>query len=196
LEARDGTGATPFQRAAVAHQYEVLKCLRAWGANVNASDLHRNTALHLLAAERDDAAIHLADQSGWVRWMRQTLSRRSLAGNALRLLITANILAPPPVPSFTNSSVSAWLIQHRADPSRTNDLGQTPLHILCGQTWGASFPGTLSNRLAILLAAGARLDRTDAQGRTPLQIARTNLAAETVSWLQSRARDLGTVPDR
>jgi ankyrin repeat protein len=187
IEARDGTGATAFQRAAVAHQYASLKYLRATGADVNASDFHHNTALHLLAADRDDAAVHLADESRWVRWMRQSLSKPGFAGNALGLLITARILSPLPAPTFTNSSVSAWLIQHRADPALANDLGQTPLHILCGQPWGASFPGTLSNRLAILLTAGARLDGTDAQGRTPLQIARTNLAAETVSWLESRA---------
>jgi len=187
LEARDWTGATPFQRAAVAHQCDTLAWLRARGADVNATDLRGNTALHLLAADAFDIVQHQAAQPWWVRWMRHSLTGPGITGKALIALINAKILSPPPPPVWTNSSLSSWLIAHRANPSMANDAGQTPLHLLCGQPWAANNPAVVSNRLSILLQAGARLDQADAQGRTPIQIATSNLPPELAQWLLFRA---------
>ena len=190
IEGRDHTGATPFHRAAVARQREALEWLRSRGADVNATDLRRDTALHLLAAQRNDEVFHSVDQNRWDRWKQRSFARPGIVSRTLKLLVTAKILAPPAPPRWTNTSLSAWLIEKGARPDLTNNAGQTPLHILCGQPWANYDSPGVSNRLALLFRADPRLDRTDAKGRTPVQIALTNLAPSLVAELLPRVGNI------
>lgn len=195
LEARDKTGATPFLRAATTHQRDVLEWLRSKGADVNATDLRRNTAMHLLAPQQNDEVFHPVDQRWWARWMQRSFSGPGLASKALSLLINAKIVPPPPPPRWTNTSLTVWLLAHGGRADLTNALGETPLHLLCGESWASFDNPATSNRLAILLGADPRLDRVDRKGRTPLQIALTNLAPELVSWLLTRSGSVDTFRD-
>lgn len=188
LDTPDGSGRTPFELAATAKRWDAITFLREAGANLNAADHDGNMALHLLAAEQDDMVNHEAVQSWWERWERNRLARPGIVGGALRWLMTKKVLTPPAGPVWTNTSLSAWLLDNGARVNATNHAGQTPLHVLCGANWLNWYDlNQTSNRLAVLLNAGARLDLTDTNGLTPLHLAVTNASPAQLAFLLKQA---------
>ena len=167
VDRRDGEGRTPFQRAVTARQWNAINLLRSRGANINAADAAGNTALHLISTQPDDTAGHLVAPAFWVRWEREWLSRPGIRQRALMNLIQWKVLPSPPGPGRTNTSLTAWLLDHHADPRRANNLGQTPLRVLCGQPWLDNSREAVV-RIATLLSRGLNPDVADRQGRTPL----------------------------
>jgi ankyrin repeat protein len=185
VNARDNKGRTPFGRAAKARQWDAVKFLLAKHANINVADAQGNTALHLLSEEQDDTVNHPAELSFLDGWKQSALARGGWTANGLSKLIQWKMVSPPPGFFWTNTSLVDWLLQHGAKPGATNYLGQTPLHVLCGQQWLSFFPGTRTNRVAQLLKAGATVQAKDISGVTCLHIAATNVAPEVLLVLQS-----------
>ena len=171
LDMRDAEGRTPFQKAVAAHHWDAFTLLRSKGANANARDLEGNTALDLAAASQDDSVGHWPEQPFWVRWKREWLARGGVRQRALNKLIQWKMLAAPPTPAWTNTSLTVWLLGHGANPNLTNNQGQTPLHALCGQAWLAYTDGGFTNRVFSLLQSGAQLETPDAKGLSALHVA-------------------------
>jgi ankyrin repeat protein len=73
----------------------------------------------------------------------------------------------------------AWLIAHGADVNARGPGGRTAAHFAAERNTG---PATL----ALLVEAGADLVARDADGHTPLDIAKLNEKARLVEWIQER----------
>ena len=114
VDARDGEGRTPFQRAVTALNWNGMTLLWTNGANVNAVDAQGDSALHQLAAQRWDVAEHMKDP---VARTGPGQSKPPLpAGQGSQVFVDTH----------TNSSVTAWLLEHGANPNLANSQGRTP----------------------------------------------------------------------
>ena len=188
LDARDGEGRTPFQKAAAAKQWNSVVFLRDEGANLNAADHDGNTALHLLATQQDDNVSHQPEEPALVAWERKQLSTPGWTGRSLGWLIKSKVLTPPPAQSWTNTSLTSWLVEHGAKINATNHAGQTPLHVFCGAQWMTWYDfNQSSNRLTSLLDAGALPNLADTNGVTPLQLAGTNAPPAMFAFLLQKS---------
>ena len=196
LEARDGEGRTPFQKAVMSKNWNSTTFLRDRGADLNAADNDGNTALHLLSAQQDDNVSHPPEEPALVQWERKQLYTPGWTSTALGWLIKSKVLNPPPAQGWTNTSLSSWLVEKGAKVNATNRAGQTPLHILCGAEWQNWYDfHQSSNRLTALFKAGARLDLPDTNGATPLQIAATNASPSILAFLVGKAGRSVNQPD-
>lgn len=196
LEARDGSGSTPFHRAVAAKQWNSLAFLRDKRVNFNATDTNGNTGLHLLAAQQDDSVHHAPEEPALVEWQRNQLSKPGWTGRALGWLIKSKVLTPPPPQNWTNTSLTTWLVENGAKINVTNRAGQTPLHVLCGAQWAAWSDGSQStNRIVALLNAGARLDLADTNGATPLQLAASNASPGLFAFIVKKSGRNVNLPD-
>lgn len=188
LELRDASGRTPYHAALLGHAWNSIVFLRDEGANLNAANYDGDTALHLLAAQQDESVYHAPEESSLVQWQRKQLATGSWAGRGLNLLIKSKVMSPIPPPGWTNTSLTAWAIEHGAKVNATNRAGQTPLHVLCAAHWARWYQGhQSSNRVVALLKAGASLDLPDANGFTPLHIAATNASAAMFKLILAKA---------
>jgi ankyrin repeat protein len=187
LDAPDATGRTPLQRAVLAKQRDMYRFLLDRGARPDATDFAGNNLLHLECAQPDDRIYHMADESGLRSWQRKELAKPGIAGKALNLLARAKIINPPPAQVWTNTSITAWLIDEGVKVSVTNKAGQTPLHVLCEQDWFRwSYGNQSSNRIATLLDAGARMDVRDTNGLMPIHLAISNGFPDAVASMIAR----------
>lgn len=153
VDARDGEGRTPFQRAVTALNWKAMNLLLTNGANVNAVDAQGNSALHQLAAQRWDLAQHMKDLPPW-------------NGPGRTPLVVGQVF----VDMYTNSSVTGWLIEHGANPNLTNLQGRTPLELLCEpHPWRFYNPREVTNRIALLVEAGARASSLSKEGEAVLR---------------------------
>jgi hypothetical protein len=75
----------------------------------------------------------------------------------------------------------AWLIAHGAEVNARSSSGRTAVHYAAERNTG---PKTL----ALLVEAGADLLACDADGRTPLEIAKLNEKPRLVEWIARRVR--------
>jgi ankyrin repeat protein len=60
---------------------------------------------------------------------------------------------------LTNISVTAWLLEHGADPNLTNHSGLTPLELVCAHRWDYWDKKTGTNRIVLLQGAGTRVTK-------------------------------------
>jgi ankyrin repeat protein len=158
VDARDGEGRTPFQRAVTALNWKAMTLLWTNGANVNAADAQGNSALHQLAAQRWDLAQHMKDPASWNGpGASAAIARAGQGGQVF-------------VDMYTNSSVTAWLLEHGANPNLTNHQARTPLELLCEpHPWRFYTPQEVTNRVALLVKAGAKATILSKQGEAVLQ---------------------------
>ena len=186
LEAHDAKGRTPFMLAAEAKQWDSMNLLLAKGSDINAVDTNGDTALHLLSSQNMDAAGHQVELSWLARQEANWLMHPGFRHNSITNLVHWKIISQPTGPVWTNTSVTAWLLEHHAKPYMTNHKGQTPLCLLCSQEWLSWQQSDATNRIASLLNAGARVDVPDKDGITPLQAAIARAPIEVVSLLIKR----------
>jgi ankyrin repeat protein len=142
VDARDGEERTPLQRAVTSLNWNAMNLLLTNGANLNAVDDHGNTALHQIAIQNRDN-IQMAMPMDPLE-----LERLSHLGGQQRVNITS-----------TNISVTGWLLNHGANPNLTNHEGRTPLELVCGQHWGYWDKKMATNRITLLLKAGAKVSK-------------------------------------
>jgi ankyrin repeat protein len=192
---RDAAGSTAFLCAANSRQAATMKYLLANGADVNAADNRGDTALHLATGQQFDTLGFFIDLPWLKRWEQKWLGQPGIRRTVVTNLIHWKILSPPPVMTWTNESLSVWLIEHHANPNLTNQLGQTPLHFLLEQNWLVYNSHQVSNRVAALLKAGARLDIKDAKGRTPIHLAAMLPGPSVLSLLAPLATNLDSMLD-
>jgi ankyrin repeat protein len=183
VDARDTEGRTPLECALMARSWEVMNLLRSKGANLNAQDLHGYAPLHLTATLQDDEVGHSVEQSLWMKWKQEWMTGGGLRQQTLSKFIQWKLVSPPAPPSWTNTSLTAWLLQHGAQPNLTNRAGQTPLHVLCGQQWLYYSDTRATNRIASLLQAGAQVTLPDAGGLSCLHVAATNASGKILALL-------------
>ena len=154
LQARDAHGRTPLHVAAFARQREAIRALAAAGADLNALEDDRYDAVTIAAVADDEATLRtllaLGARAG------QTTSRYD--GTAL---IAAAHLG--------HDGVVRQLIAAGAPLDHVNNLHWTAVieSIVLGDG-GPRHQATLK----ALIDAGANLQLADAQGRTPLALAR------------------------
>ena len=145
VDARDRQERTPFHQAVTSLNWNAMNLFLTNGANVNAVDVHGNTALHQIAIQTWDninLMIPLPMDSS-------ELERRShLGGQQFAAFL-----------STTNISATGWLLDHGANPNLTNHEGLTPLELVCGQHWGYWDKKTATNRITLLLKAGAKASK-------------------------------------
>ena len=115
--------------------------------------VHGNSALHQLATQRWDIVQQELPQPE--RFQPDTTS-------------------PVPVQqawrgSVTNISLTAWLLDHGAQLNSTNHAGRTPLDVLCAHRWGYWDRKEATNRIALLVRAGAKTSNLDDAGRALLR---------------------------
>jgi ankyrin repeat protein len=188
LDAPDAVGRTPLHRAVLSKQRNMYLFLADEGARLNAMDHLGNNLLHLECAQTDDQVYHMADESGLRAWQRKQLAKPGVIGKTLSLLARAKVINPPAPLAWTNTSITAWLIDEGVKVNATNKAGWTPLHALCDRRWhyGWSSNGQISNRITALLDAGARIDVRDTNGLMPIHLAASNGFAEAVTLLIDR----------
>jgi ankyrin repeat protein len=198
LEARDGMGRTPLRSAVETRSWPPLRELQQRGADLNAADTNGNTALHHLATEQYDQVQREVEQSWWATWQRQQMQAPGWNGRAFRWLYGTKLFTPPPGVVWTNASLSEWLVTKGADVTRTNRAGQTPLHVLLSQDWMRYGQAEATNRIAMFLAAGARLAARDTNGFTPVTAALSANASPPILQflLRQRGVDLNALDAR
>jgi hypothetical protein len=132
VDTRDGQGRTPFQLAVTALNLDAMGLLLTNGADINAVDPRGNTALHQLSMRPVDT----------VQIIQPSYRQSQRAGIA---------------PSTTNINLTAWLLEHGANPNLTNHDGHTPLDLLRAQKWAdATQEQDAAARIALLQKAAAK----------------------------------------
>jgi len=185
LEARDSEGRTPFLRALINPfwHWDALNWFLAEGANIHARDLRGDGALHEAVVQMNESMIHVSEGSWFEVWKRNWLGQPGLRQQTVSKLLKWKLITIPTGPTVTNISLTRWLLDHGAKAGQTNLQGQTPLHVLCGQWWLNNSLPEATNRLALLLAGGAKVQAGDARGATCLHVAATNAPPEIISLL-------------
>jgi ankyrin repeat protein len=196
LEAPDGKGNTPFMKSIHARQWETANLFWKKGANINATNGSGNTALHELAADaRDDDAGHMNEQSWYDKFGESWLSKPGLRLSTMTNLLHWGLLPAPAPAIWTNTSMIAWLVAHKANLNLTNRQGETPLQLLLGQDWMVFDLPRATNRIADLLAAGARIDIPDRDGMSSLHLATRIPSPQILTMLTKRAGKLDNFRD-
>jgi ankyrin repeat protein len=137
VDMRDGQGRTPFQLAVTALNLDAMGLLLTNGANINAVDPRGNTALHQLSMRPVDTVQII--QPGYMPAQQ------------------AKIALDP----TTNISLTAWLLDHGANPNLTNRDGQTPVDLLRAHKWAnADEEKDAATRIALLLKPGVQAPTT------------------------------------
>ena len=152
VDARDSQGRTPFQLAVTALKLEAMELLLTNGADINAVDLHGDTALHQLSIQPREKVV--------------ILPRDKVTG----------LIQIPQQGSyhFPMMSLTGWLLEHGANPNLTNRDGQTPLDLLRTHKWAnANDEKEAADRIAALLKAGAKSGSSRMQPENPAFPART-----------------------
>jgi ankyrin repeat protein len=188
VDSRDAKGQTAFQRAVATRQWNALDFLHSKGADINAADLQVDTSLHKAVAEQYDEVMQVIQPPFWDRWKQGWLARGGMRQQTMTKLMQWKVLAPPASATWTNRSVTTWLLEQGAKPNLTNHLGQTPLYALLQQSWLQFDQGAATNRIRALLQAGARLDIPDLQGATALHTGATNASGADLSFLLDAAK--------
>lgn len=140
----------------------ILQMLLAKGAQVDRPDEDGRTALLLVASQGNGgrAALVMAQTllragADPNRHVRSDRTDRSYAG-ATPLLVAAT----------SEPELFSLLLQSKGDPNQVDAAGRTCLHL--------AVRGQREKIVKLLLAAGARTDIRDRDGRTPLGVARSN----------------------
>ncbi|MEY2410060.1 MAG: hypothetical protein QOF48_2730 [Verrucomicrobiota bacterium] len=154
VDSRDASGRTPLHRAVTSLNWKAMNLLLTNGADVNAADAQGNTALHQLATLAFDMAPYETDA-----WKAQLQSTNARPAGQQQVRIDGQ----------TNSSVTAWLLQHGANPNLTNHDGRTALELACCKTWGYWDRKTATNRIVLLVKAGATATVLNDEGKKLLE---------------------------
>ena len=167
LDSRDGNGRTPLHVATFARQREAIRALVQTGARIDLLDLDRYDAVTIAAVADDDETLRVLLALG--ASARQVTSRYD--GTAL---IAAAHLG--------HDGVVRQLIAAGAPLDHVNNLHWTAVieSIVLGNG-GRRHQATLK----ALVDAGASLQLTDRQGRTPLHLARSRGYLEMVRMLEA-----------
>jgi ankyrin repeat protein len=183
LREGDAEDATPLHYASAVGNPETLKLLLAFGAHVNAANVHEETPLLwaliepdiLYRREKIAALIQARARINHANIDGETALHQSFRDNRITQFLLAhganvhaeNIYQWTPLhyavlyDDFIESTQQ--LLAHNANPNAADDEGLTPLH-LTTQNMGIQ-------TAEVLLAAGANRKAKDNQGRTPYDTA-------------------------
>ena len=145
VDARDGQGCTPFQRAVTALNLAAMEMLLTNGADINAVDPHGDTALHQISIQAWDQVTPDISSQLALPVGQKTQSDQPVQQQARMV-------------TMTNISVTAWLLEHGANPNLANHAGQTPLQLLQTHKWTNLWDERdAAARIPLLLKAGAKV---------------------------------------
>jgi uncharacterized delta-60 repeat protein len=162
-------GRTPLQSAALNNHIEIAKLLLNAGARSDLADREGKTALDVAMKHHNAALIDL-------------LHNAAQNDGAATPVLPANAIPPLPM-AVENNSIEAVkkLISQSADVNQSDRAGM-PLHIAAGN-------GN-TEIMALLIAAGAKINALDSNGFTPLDRAITPGHLEAVRLLAEKGADI------
>ena len=185
----DAQGELPLILAIKTGKTELVQCLLDHGANANAVNKKQEIALACAAASPEmvelllnaGAKINTADRNGKTALHEAVLLKNR---DAVLLLLEHGAKVNEKdsqgnTPLMLNVKADGDLVDdllsYRADPTATDDVGQTPLHI-----------ATQENRIQImtsLLRAEAKIESLSRQGWSPMHVAAMNASIEALELL-------------
>ncbi|KAH7025755.1 ankyrin repeat-containing domain protein [Microdochium trichocladiopsis] len=176
LEVRDNEGRSPLIRVAKGEMTDDLASLMIdFGANVNAVDKQKNSALHYAA------------MSSALPEMRNTELVRILVTNGADISIKNDRGRTPLFTAvlFDHLERAEDLLEHGADVSTTDINDRTPLYTAVIQGY--------SRMIKLLCASGAYVDIKDKNGQTPLHYAISHGRSEVAETLLAAGADTNLV---
>lgn len=165
-------GQTPLHCAAKAEIKGSIDILVQYGASMDAKSVDGKTALHIAVRSRDKNLVSILCEKGADIEARDNFEQTPLHVAALAGSVDAVLL----------------LLDWQAKPRVREGSGLTPLHAICGQRRTTRKVGEVVNRL---LEAGAALDATDREGRSPLHFAARSGCIEALEALLPETRQPG-----
>jgi ankyrin repeat protein len=157
-------GQTPLHCAARAEIKSSIDILVQYGASMDAKSVDGKTALHIAVRSRDKNLVSILCEKGADIEARDNFEQTPLHVAALAGSVDAVLL----------------LLDWQAKPRVREGSGLTPLHAICGQRRTTRKVGEVVNRF---LEAGAALDATDREGRSPLHFAARSGCVEALEAL-------------
>ncbi|KXZ54048.1 hypothetical protein GPECTOR_5g157 [Gonium pectorale] len=168
LDARDEEGTTPLTRACRSLRHlDNVRLLLAAGANVNATDYCKQTALHVCSAWGRLETVQELLRAG-----ADTEASDKFGRTPLHVAVARHELG----------AVKA-LLRAGANIEATDKRGETPLHVACRE-------GLIAT-VQELLNSGANTDAKNETGQTPLDAARFHDNADIVALLLLERRASG-----
>ncbi len=171
-------------------------------------DTGKRTPLILAAASRQDAAVDvmtqllgadaepgLAAADGWTPLMAATLRAEPIRiklladyGADINAMTTDGRTALTVAAEQGNAAVTAYLISMKADPNGGGDSYDTPL--------GAAVKSRSLETVRVVVEAGARLENTGPDGKTPLVLAAGYQGYAIADYLLGKGADANAVNAR